>query len=67
MTKDVVSTNTKQLVCEDCAEVNPEWKLVEGYKRCSCGGNVLTIQEAGDMILDLKSRLEGYMYEDHYE
>lgn len=47
--------------CTHCGEVNYEYSLDENERRvCPCGGQILTIQEAFDMIIDLKLRLQSY-------
>lgn len=49
----------QQHLCSRCYEVDKGFIMAEdGYKLCSqCGGTVLTVQEAADMIGDLHSRL----------
>lgn len=49
----------QQHLCAKCYEVDKGFILSEeGYKLChQCGGVVLTVQEAADMIGDLHSRL----------
>ena len=49
----------QQHLCSRCYEVDKGFIMAEdGYKICEqCGGTVLTVQEAADMIGDLHSRL----------
>jgi|WetSurMetagenome_2_1015567.scaffolds.fasta_scaffold390921_2 hypothetical protein len=49
----------QQHLCSNCFEVDKGYIVSEdAYKLCNqCGGVVLTVQEAADMIGDLKSQL----------
>jgi hypothetical protein len=60
-----------QHLCSNCYEIDKGYIYSdEGYKLCNqCGGVVLTVQEAADMIGDLKSQLrnENAIGEDYLE
>ena len=49
----------KPHLCSNCYEVDKGYILADdGYKLClECGGKVLTIQEAADMLGELHSQL----------